>query len=449
MITYCGVNAHFQNGIAERAIRDITDSARTMLLHAKARWPSAVHLCLWPYALRYAVYIHNTVPVLLNGRSRIELFSGVNVGFRMKDNHAFGCPVFAMQNSLAAGNTIPKWSPQSRLGLNLGPSPNHARHVNLVLNLNNGLVSPQFHCRFDDFFETTRHSERDITTSANWKQLAGFVRYDGTPTVQDRLSNTEHLVVPIETNPDSLPREPNDSTPHHFNDNDIIHFDSDQADLMSVSEGAVAIPEASNQDSTPAPSAGISSRGRARRMSRAMQDSVSQRLFYGNRGMHYMANKAVLNDPMEAEIQCIKEHEEHLSLQERMRHPIAFHAEMMGDIMYFHQALQQPDAGEFVKALIKEVNGHIENHRWKLIKRSEVPQEVDVIPSVWSMRRKRNLTTNEIIKYKSRLNLHGGKQVYGMNYFDTYAPVITWFAIMIIIDISILFHLALSQIDFV
>jgi hypothetical protein len=92
-ITYCGVNAHFQNGIAERAIRDITEAARTMLLHAKARWPSAVHLSLWPYAVRMAVHIHNTVPVLLDGRSRLELFSGTNVGFRMRDNHAFGCPV--------------------------------------------------------------------------------------------------------------------------------------------------------------------------------------------------------------------------------------------------------------------------------------------------------------------------------------------------------------------
>ncbi|KAL7489954.1 hypothetical protein ACHAW6_016109 [Cyclotella cf. meneghiniana] len=33
-------------GIAERAIRDITDNARTMQLHAKARWSSPVHLCL-------------------------------------------------------------------------------------------------------------------------------------------------------------------------------------------------------------------------------------------------------------------------------------------------------------------------------------------------------------------------------------------------------------------
>ncbi len=57
-ISYCGVHAHFQHGIAERAIRDITDTARTILLHAKARWPSAVHLCLSPYAVRMAVYIY-------------------------------------------------------------------------------------------------------------------------------------------------------------------------------------------------------------------------------------------------------------------------------------------------------------------------------------------------------------------------------------------------------
>ncbi len=79
-----------------------------MLLHAKARWPSAVHLSLWPYAVRMAVYVHNTMPILLDGRSRLEMFAGINVGFWMQDNHVFACPVFALQSSLAAGNTIPK-----------------------------------------------------------------------------------------------------------------------------------------------------------------------------------------------------------------------------------------------------------------------------------------------------------------------------------------------------
>ena len=33
-ITFCGIGAHHQNGVAERRIHDITESARTMLLHA-------------------------------------------------------------------------------------------------------------------------------------------------------------------------------------------------------------------------------------------------------------------------------------------------------------------------------------------------------------------------------------------------------------------------------
>ena len=36
-ISYCGVNAHFQNGIAEKLIRDLQERARTVLLHAKVR----------------------------------------------------------------------------------------------------------------------------------------------------------------------------------------------------------------------------------------------------------------------------------------------------------------------------------------------------------------------------------------------------------------------------
>ncbi len=53
------------------------------------------------------------------------------------------------------------------------------------------------------------------------------------------------------------------------------------------------------------------------------------------------------------------EHDAHLELQERMRHPITFHAEMMGDIMHMHQAIHQPDAPQFINAIIKEINAHV------------------------------------------------------------------------------------------
>jgi hypothetical protein len=61
------VNAHFQNDIAERAIQDLSESACKQLLHAHARWPAAVHFALWPYALRNAALLHNSLPVLEDG----------------------------------------------------------------------------------------------------------------------------------------------------------------------------------------------------------------------------------------------------------------------------------------------------------------------------------------------------------------------------------------------
>ena len=39
LIDFSGVGAHHQNGIAEKHIRDITESTRTRLLHAVHRWP--------------------------------------------------------------------------------------------------------------------------------------------------------------------------------------------------------------------------------------------------------------------------------------------------------------------------------------------------------------------------------------------------------------------------
>lgn len=111
--------------------------------------------------------------------------------------------------------------------------------------------------------------------------------------------------------------------------------------------------------------------------------------------------------------------------------------------------MKQDDADEFKRAVEKEVNGHVDNGHWELILKSEIPAGHDTVPSVWSMRRKRDLTTNEVKKYKARLNVHGGKQTYGVNYFETYAPVVTWFAIRLMIVFGIVFGWTLKQIDFI
>ena len=78
-----------------------------------------------------------------------------------------------------------------------------------------------------------------------------------------------------------------------------------------------------------------------------MRDSVAQRDFYGKRNMHYMAAMAETYEYTNEYTPDFM-HDEHLTLQDNRSHPIAFHAQMMSDTMYLHQALQQPDASEFV-----------------------------------------------------------------------------------------------------
>ena len=254
----------------------------------------------------------------------------------MRHLHSFGCPVFALQNDLASGSSLPKWSPRARLGINLGPSPHHARNVYLVLNPHTGCVSPQYHCRFDDFFETVRLSWPDVSIPTTWQKLAGLVCANDVPSMEDhdgflapslRMDLGRSLGVPTSTS-SGVPHV----TPEFDMDfPDTISFQGEQESLGSSTTSSLPrrAPATRREPvATPPPpaGAGTSSRGRVCTMPRAMADSVSQQDFYGKGNMHYMAASSL------CEHKYAQEHDLHLELQERMRRPIAFLAEMMGDI---------------------------------------------------------------------------------------------------------------------
>ncbi len=86
--------------------------------------------------------------------------------------------------------------------LNLGPSPTHARNVHLVLSLTTGLVSPQFHCRFDDFFETCKYGVSDAGTQSTWQHLAGLKR----TTINPALLTDQRLLGVLLLNENGTPQ---------------------------------------------------------------------------------------------------------------------------------------------------------------------------------------------------------------------------------------------------
>jgi hypothetical protein len=106
-VSLCGVKAHFQNGIAEKRIRDLTEQARTSLLHAMNRWPSAVTVNLWPYALRCANDTYNSVPTIRTGITPLESFSGTHVRPQVLNFHPPFCPVYVLHNGLQGGGKHP------------------------------------------------------------------------------------------------------------------------------------------------------------------------------------------------------------------------------------------------------------------------------------------------------------------------------------------------------
>ena len=79
--------------------------------------------------------------------------------------------------------------------------------------------------------------------------------------------------------------------------------------------------------------------------------------------------------------------------------------------------------------MMVEVNSHEDREHLTLTKRKEVPMEhyvngrLSTIFSIWSFKRKR-FPDERLLKHKAILCAHGGIQKWGINYSETYAPVV-------------------------
>jgi hypothetical protein len=150
-----GVGAHHQN-CAERNIQTIFNMARAMLIHFAMHWPQASSTNLWPFAVDQAVYIWNHLPDSETKLSAIELFTQTKFHnhHNLQNLHVFGCPVYVLDSQLQDAKKLPKWNRRSWRAAYLGYSRQHSNNVHMVLNLETGKNSPQYHLVFDDTFST-------------------------------------------------------------------------------------------------------------------------------------------------------------------------------------------------------------------------------------------------------------------------------------------------------
>ena len=155
ILDFSGVGTQHQNGRAERAICIITSLACAMLIQSALHWSESHDLALWPMAMDHAVWIWNNLPGA-DGLSPNEKFTGQKTeNFdHLCRAHIWGAPVYVLKPKLQEGHKIPKFHPRSRQGKFVGFSKDHSSSVALILNHRTGKISPQFHCVFDNFFQT-------------------------------------------------------------------------------------------------------------------------------------------------------------------------------------------------------------------------------------------------------------------------------------------------------
>jgi hypothetical protein len=213
-LTFAGVNAHHQNGKAERRIRKLQDMARTMLIHAKHRWPSAITANLWPYAIRMANDVLNSTPSSKFPDGRIPI-SKSNVATNLIHWQPFGCPVYVLSATKQTTGIQNKWAERSKVGIYLGRSPQHAQSVALVLNLDTGLVSPQFHVTFDPTFQTMRKTFQNNMLISQWQYKAGFVNKQDDTTILASETKQRNKSVTKQTKLHRLPQLSIQDEHHH------------------------------------------------------------------------------------------------------------------------------------------------------------------------------------------------------------------------------------------
>lgn len=96
-------------------------------------------------------------------------------------------------------------------------------------------------------------------------------------------------------------------------------------------------------------------------------------------------------------------------------------------------------------AVNDELNSLKENNTWSIV---DLPKDVIPIDSKWVFKIKRNCDGN-LVKYKARLVARGFNQKFGIDYFDTYAPVIRPSTVRMLFSLAVQFDWFIDHWDVV
>jgi hypothetical protein len=109
----------------------------------------------------------------------------------------------------------------------------------------------------------------------------------------------------------------------------------------------------------------------------------------------------------------------------------------------YMEAVMNPDSEKWQSAMRSEIDFMGENQVWNLV---DPPDGVKAIECKWIYKKKKDMDGNVHI-YKDRLVAKGFRQVQGVDYDETFSPVVMLKSIQIILAIAMYFDYEIWQMD--
>jgi transposase InsO family protein len=105
--------------------------------------------------------------------------------------------------------------------------------------------------------------------------------------------------------------------------------------------------------------------------------------------------------------------------------------------------MKKPDSKEWLKAMESEMQSMYDNKVWTLV---DLPDGVKPVENKWIFKRKVDIDGNLTV-YKARLVAKGYRQVHGIDYEETFSPVVMFKSIRIMLAIAAFYDYEIWQMD--
>lgn len=380
-----------QNGVAERLNRTLLEKARAMMIQAN------LGKAYWEYAIDVAVYLKNRSPTkAIFGATPYERWTG----FKIDLSHlkVFGCQA----EILVPAERRDKWDGRTKSALFVGYCPTKKNYKFVDVSYPRRVIVSTHFSFFEDRFKKCE-DDSDFYCELDSDDNKFNVRSEPEPvetivTINSKRDNDQNIVNNAE--------EPVDTILTIDEKQDIAqNIVNNEEEVLTVSsdtlEGSEDEIEQSDSES---------------------EGENNERVDVNVRGRYPVRYRKPKQFP---DFVCFA-----LSVDDQ-------------EPRDFRKAMSSSNRNLWLKAIDDEFSALEKNCTWDLV---DLPAGKNLVQSKWVFKIKRN-ENGEAIKFKARLVAKGFTQKYGVDYFETFSPVVRFECLRILFALSVRHNLSIDHLD--